>query len=324
MIAKAKWRISRPDLEILVNALEVRVLKLAECRVGAGWRLSFDRTGACGIHYIVAETGRMIVDDHPPIDLHPHMLVILPRGQGFVLEGPRQHEGASVDRVVHARWQGSKAEIFRFAAGHDEPQLTMVCGYFSAGFGASLDLFNTLRAPLVEQFDSSDLIQHRLKSALAELIAGEIGMDAMITSAMKQVLLVLLRRALGSAPVWDRWFSMLSDPKVVRAFARMVARPGALYSVRSLARMVGLSRSAFMARFTGTIGDLPMVVLRELRMRRAATLLTADRLSIEQISRAVGYASRSSFFRAFQKVYGIEPSELRASARRRGPGADIR
>jgi len=82
VIARAKSRISRPDLEILVNALEVRGLELAECRVGAGWQLSVDRCEAAGIHYIVAETGRMIVGDHPPIDLHPDMLVILPRGRG--------------------------------------------------------------------------------------------------------------------------------------------------------------------------------------------------------------------------------------------------
>jgi len=41
--------------------------------VGAGWQLSVDRCEAAGIHYIVAETGRMIVGDHPPIDLHPDM-----------------------------------------------------------------------------------------------------------------------------------------------------------------------------------------------------------------------------------------------------------
>ncbi len=324
MIARPKWHISRPDLEILVNSLEVRVLKLAECRAGAGWRLSVDGSVASGIHYIVAETGRMIVGDYPPIDLHPHMLVILPKGQGFVLEGPHQQVGAGAEKVVHARWPDAKAEIPRFAAGRDEPQLTMVCGYFSAGFGVSLDLFNTLRGPLVEQFDSSNLIQQQLKSALAELVAGRSrdGCDDEVDDEAGASFVASALAGLG--PGWDRWFSMFSDPKVVRAFAQMVARPGASHSARSLARMVGLSRSAFMTRFTTTIGNSPMAVLRELRMRHAATLLTVDRLSIEQISRAVGYASRSSFFRAFQKVYGVEPSEVRAIARGRGFGDNIR
>lgn len=318
MIAQAEWRISRPDLEILVDALEVRFLKLAECRVGAGWRLSVDRCEASGIHYIVGGTGRMIVGAHPPFDLQPDVLVILPRGGGFVVEGPGPHLGADEENVVHVRWPKSAPGTLRFSAGYTEPQLTMVCGYFSAKFGASIDLFNTLRAPLVERFDESDHMQHRLKTALAEMIAGDIGMEAMTTSALKQVLLMLLRKSLISIPVWDGRFSMFSDPQMSHAFAQMVARPGGPHSVQSLAQLVGLSRSAFMSRFTGVIGTSPMAVLRGLRMRQAAALLMGDRLSIEQISRIVGYASRSSFFRAFRKVYGIEPSEYRAANHRRG------
>ena len=161
-------------------------------------------------------------------------------------------------------------------------------------------------------------MQHRLKAALAEMIAGDIGMEAMTTSALKQVLLMLLRKSLISIPVWDGRFSMFSDPQMSHAFAQMVARPGGPHSVQSLAQLVGLSRSAFMSRFTRVIGKSPMAVLRGLRMRQAAALLMGDRLSIEQISRVVGYASRSSFFRAFRKVYGIEPSEYRAANHRRG------
>ena len=47
-------------------------------------------------------------------------------------------------------------------------------------------------------------------------------------------------------------------------------------------------------------------------MRHAAELLTTSHLSIDQVSFGVGYASRSSFFRAFRKVYGSDPSDYRA------------
>jgi AraC-like DNA-binding protein len=59
-----------------------------------------------------------------------------------------------------------------------------------------------------------------------------------------------------------------------------------------------------------------MVALREMRMRQAAILLTANTLSIDQIAQGAGYASRSSFLRAFRKVYGSDPSDYRAAARR--------
>jgi len=72
-----------------------------------------------------------------------------------------------------------------------------------------------------------------------------------------------------------------------------------------------------MARFAAAFESAPMAVLRQLRMRRAADMLAANILSIEQIGHAVGYANRSSFIRAFRQVYGQDPSDFRA--KRIGP-----
>ena len=49
-----------------------------------------------------------------------------------------------------------------------------------------------------------------------------------------------------------------------------------------------------------------LVVLRELRMHQAAKLLQAGMLTIDQVARAVGYNSRSSFSRAFRQARGAE------------------
>ena len=65
-----------------------------------------------------------------------------------------------------------------------------------------------------------------------------------------------------------------------------------------------------MLRFADLIGASPIAVLRQLRMRQAAAMLAShNELSIDQIARNVGYSSRSSFLRAFRKVYGMDPSE---------------
>ena len=56
-----------------------------------------------------------------------------------------------------------------------------------------------------------------------------------------------------------------------------------------------------------------LAVLRQLRMRHAAALLKANHLTIDQVSHGAGYASRSSFFRAFRKAYGRDPSDYRSN-----------
>ena len=73
-------RISRTDLDNLMSTLEVSFVKLAECLVSPGWRLVLSQTDAPGIHYCLSGTGRMVIGDHPPIDLVPHTLIIAPRG----------------------------------------------------------------------------------------------------------------------------------------------------------------------------------------------------------------------------------------------------
>jgi transcriptional regulator GlxA family with amidase domain len=76
-----------------------------------------------------------------------------------------------------------------------------------------------------------------------------------------------------------------------------------------LAQKAGSSRSVFMARFVRAIGCSPMVALRKIRMKRAADMLAARTSSVEQIARAVGYRSYSSFLRAFRQVHGYVPAE---------------
>jgi transcriptional regulator GlxA family with amidase domain len=148
-----------------------------------------------------------------------------------------------------------------------------------------------------------------LQAALAEISGRQVGMQAMTTAILKQVLVTLVRRSLNSTSVWLERFSILSDRQIALAFADMVARPSADHSVMALAQKAGLSRSAFMARFVRAIGCSPMVALRQMRMKRAADMFAARTFSVEQIARAVGYRSSSSFLRAFRQVHGRVPAE---------------
>jgi AraC family transcriptional activator of mtrCDE len=296
-----------------MTSLEVDFVKLAECLISPGWRLTMRGSDTPGIHYNLTGSGRMIVGDQPPIDLMPHTLVIVPQGHSFIIEGPSNRPAATTWQTVKDQLQDiPPGGLRRFVAGEGAPQTMLICGYFRAAYGASIDLFASLSSAIVEQFGDADELDRKLRAALAELAAQEVGTGAMTAALMKQVLVTLLRRSLGSSPLWLERFSMLGDPQIARAFAGMAARPGAQHSVQSLAQIAGLSRSAFMARFAAALGHPPMTVLRQLRMRRAAALLTAGHLSIDQVAHQVGYGSRSSFFRAFREAHGIDPSQYRS------------
>ena len=64
----------------------------------------------------------------------------------------------------------------------------------------------------------------------------------------------------------------------------MASRPSVPHTIQSLSHAVGLSRSAFTARFSAAFREPPMSLLNRVRMRHAADLLTANALSIDQVA----------------------------------------
>jgi AraC-like DNA-binding protein len=307
-------RISPADLESLLATLEVNFVALTECLVSTGYSLELGDVNAPGIHYNLVGNGRAVVDDLDPIPLMPHTLVVLPPNSLFRIE-VEGRKGFSELVSVNGRAKNRSPDVVRkVTAGDREHSLILVCGYFHASYGACADLFSGLREPIVEQFSPEDQVDTKLQAALTELVTQEIGSGAMTAALLKQVIVLLLRRSLVSMNAWVERLSVLGDPLVARAFAAMAMHPGDDHSLESLAQVACLSRSAFAARFTSTVGKSPMQVLRELRLRQAMHQLKSSGLAVELIARNAGYASRSSFIKAFRNTYGMDPSEVRRSA----------
>lgn len=82
-------------------------------------------------------------------------------------------------------------------------------------------------------------------------------------------------------------------------------------SVEDIAASCGLNRSYFGKIFRAAIGKTPQEFLINYRMTKAAELLKLSKLSIGDISNAVGYANQLHFSRAFKNIYGVSPKNWR-------------
>jgi AraC-like DNA-binding protein len=102
-----------------------------------------------------------------------------------------------------------------------------------------------------------------------------------------------------------------SDPAVSSALGILERELARRLSVTGLAKRVGLSRSAFVRRFSAALGLPPEKYLTWLRLRRAAELLVSSDAGLAAIASEVGYGSEFSFSRAFRRWYGVAPSSYR-------------
>ena len=83
------------------------------------------------------------------------------------------------------------------------------------------------------------------------------------------------------------------------------------HTIPALAHRFGVSQTAFKNEFRRLFDKPVRGWLQEMRMKRAATLLTETSLSVIDIAQEVGYESTSQFSAVFARFYGESPGRFR-------------
>jgi len=187
-----------------------------------------------------------------------------------------------------------------------------VCGFL----GCDARPYNPLLAALPRVIRISDhsggTLAAYVQFALAESKEPRIGGQGVLGRLSELMFVDVVRRYLETLPA-DRtdWLAGLRDPFVGRALAALHRHPARGWTIESLARNVGLSRSALAERFTLFVGQPPMQYLTNWRMQLAANHLLSGTDSVAVIANHVGYESEAAFSRAFKKAVGAPPSQWR-------------
>lgn len=101
------------------------------------------------------------------------------------------------------------------------------------------------------------------------------------------------------------------DPCLGVVLRLVHAMPERDWTVHSLARESGLSRSAFADRFRTLVGQPPLQYVTEIRMQKAIELLETTDVPVKRIAALVGYESVSAFSSAFKRRFGGPPVSVR-------------
>src|SRR5262249_26659275 len=109
-----------------------------------------------------------------------------------------------------------------------------------------------------------------LRLAVDETASRRSGGGTVLSKGAELVFGDVIRRHIDSLPKdAGGWLSGLRDPQVGAALALMHGRPAEAWTLESLAREVGLSRSVFADRFGHFVQDSPMQYLTRWRMQLA-------------------------------------------------------
>ena len=260
----------------------------------------------------------------PPIRLHEGDLLLFPQGDAHVLSSAPGMRSAP-DLAIYARPSTPLPLVFELgAAGSDQSRI--VCGFL----GCDERPYNPLLAalprvihlPAGDRTTTAGPLGAMLDIAVREAGNGGPGTENILSRLSELMFVEAIRQYLRTLPEEQiGWLAGLRDPVVGRALEAMHGAPREAWTVESLGRRVGVSRSVLAARFTEMVGHPPMHYLALWRMQLAARLLHGGQ-SVVAAADEAGYESEAAFSRTFKKLMGAPPAVWRRNARNGAPSAD--
>ena len=161
-----------------------------------------------------------------------------------------------------------------------------------------------------------------IETAVNESRQARAGSENVLARLSELMFVQVVREHLEALPAGEGgWLAALRDPVVSKALIALHGTPAQDWTLESLAREVGVSRSALADRFATTAGQPPMQYLANWRMQLASRLLV-DGAAVATVATHVGYDSEAAFSRSFKRIVGVPPGEWRRTRIAAGASAD--
>jgi len=191
---------------------------------------------------------------------------------------------------------------------------SILCGYFEFDrdslhpLVAALPPFIHLRGTGISEFA---WLQTALNFMIHETLAAKPGAEAVVSRLAGVLFVQMVRAYIEQSKSPPAMLAAIADKQIGVALALMHKDPARTWTLDTLARGAGMSRSALAARFHQLVGDTPMQYLTIWRMQLARRLLGESALSTAAIAERVGYQSEAAFSKAFKKSVGTGPGAYR-------------
>ncbi len=265
-----------------------------------------------------AHKGRCLVridPDKPPVLLEQGDLVIITRGASHTLYCDPKTENLAVqlDTVVEKSGFNGKGALVWGEPGTDH-ETQLVCGHFAFDPNANHMLLDALPSHIhIRNYgeEAGLWMESTLKVIGTEAGRSRMGGDLIALKMSEIIFAQALRVYLRGEGAERSVLSGFADPHISRALTAIHENPSFPWTLASLAKLTGMSRTSFAIRFARCMSTTPMGYVTHWRMQLARKDLEQSDQPIIEIAERVGYQSEAAFGRVFKKHHQIAPASYR-------------
>lgn len=243
-------------------------------------------------------------------------LVIFPHGDPHIIEnGPATKTVDLAKELARLVAQGLK--LSRFGGGGEVTKF--ICGFMACEPRLS-QVFLSGLPPVFKVSIRNDAsgrwLENSIHFSVNEADASRAGGEAVLAKLSEVLFVETLRTYIAHLPPEQTgWLAGARDSEVGRSLALMHRNPAQPWTIASLAKEAGVSRSVLAERFRHFLNEPPMAYLTRWRLQLGAQMLVSTSYSVAQIASEVGYESEAAFNRAFKRQFQSPPARFRSESR---------
>lgn len=313
-------------LSELLRAIHLSGTAFIDAELSAPWAVATPQPSAIAarlapgtgriIPYHLVVSGACYVElmGQTPVKLAAGETILFPHGDVHVLAStpglkPMQ---ITTDAVVTLTRPDSIASV-RY--GGNGATTRLICGFFACNevlseqFVARLPKLMHCRSGA---YSAATLLPRSVRSPRT---APGPGSGAVLSKLSELLFVDAIRAYVEALPEPKSWLAGLRDRYVSQGLALIYGRPTERWTVDSLARTVGVSRTALADHFVRCTGMAPMQYLSQWRLRVAADALGKSDRAVKLIADTAGFGSTAAFTRAFKREFGASPAKWRRNQR---------
>ena len=288
------WSVITPDCHQLARGLPFRTERMIPFHIIAA--------GGCWLE----------LQEREPVWLDNGDAVVLPYGDQHRLGGKEVAASVQVGQLLPQPPWSAPPLIEHGGSG---ATTRIICGFLQCDELLFHPILRHLPALLHVSPDATPAdhwLGTTIRHTAAEASKPMPGSRSMLPRLTELMFVEILRKHMqGLSADEVGWFAAYNDPVVGAALKFLHAAPLQRWSVDSLARRVGVSRTVLGARFKHFLDQPPMQYLANWRMQLAAQNLKRSDLPMKTIGDQAGYESEAAFSRAFKRHFGLPPGDWR-------------
>jgi AraC-like DNA-binding protein/mannose-6-phosphate isomerase-like protein (cupin superfamily) len=296
----------------LLDSLRMQSAFYTSSRLTRPWGMTMPPMPNCMMYHIMLEGEAEFRVKDSVFSLEEGAFVLFPAGDGHILSDG-QCQTLTPLSALPIESVTERYEMLDFGGGGEASR--MVCGAMLFQHPLAIKLLGIL-PPFIKIYPDSEG-PASIVTSLAELLKAEaqsvsVGAEAVISRLADILVIAAMREYLsGLDDSQTGWLTALEDDRIGKSLKLIHDQPARHWSLEELAAAVGMSRTSFATQFKKLVGNTPIDYLTEWRMSLAYSSLQLTKDTVLAIALDIGYQSEAAFSRAFKKIIGKSPAEVR-------------